>query len=116
VRARSVIIAVVAAPLMLLDLGLFTLAGFFLFWALWVVIPIFPSLWLLTLGVVISCALYLGGLALIAADALEDVVRGFRTPKRALRCSLLGLGVNSAGALLGFVIVLVTVALRGGLY
>jgi hypothetical protein len=115
-RARSVFTAVLATPLILVDLGLLALAGFLLFWALWVAIPVFPSLWLLTLGVATSSAVYLGGLVLIAAVALQDGVRELRTPNRVLRCSLLGLGMNSAGALLGFVILLVTLSLRGGLY
>jgi hypothetical protein len=73
-------------------------------------------LWLLTLGAAVSAALYLAGLVFIVMDALEDGVRQFRNPGRILRCSLLGFGMNSAGAVLGLVLLLVTLLVAGGVF
>jgi hypothetical protein len=79
-------------------------------------VPAFPSVWLLTLGAVVSATLYLAGLLFIVMDAVEDGVRQFRNPSRILRCSLLGLGMNSAGALLGLVLLLCTLLVAGGFF
>lgn len=112
-RTRSVLTMLLATPLMLVDLGLLALAGFLLFSAFWLVVPAFPSLWPLTLGVAASTVLYVTGLLFIAADALEAGFRRLPTPNRILQCSLLGFAMNIAGVLLGFVILFVTLALIG---
>lgn len=112
-RVRSVFSILLAAPLMLVNLGLLALAAFLLFWALSLVVPSFPTLWPLTLGVAASAGLYVAGLVFIAADTLEGGLHHLRTPNRILRCSFLGLAMNIAGVLLGIVIILATLAFIG---
>jgi hypothetical protein len=106
----------VATPLILLDMGLLLVAIYLLFTVFYLAVPAFPSLWLLTLVAVVSATLYLAGLVFIVMDALEDGVRQFRNPDRILRCSLLGFGMNSAGAVLGFVLLLLTLLVVGGIF
>jgi hypothetical protein len=106
----------VATPLILLDLGLLLVAIYLLFSVFYLAVPVLPSLWLLTLGAVVSAALYVAGLVFIVMDAFEDGVLQFRSPSRVLRCSLLGFGMNSAATVLGFILLLVTLLVAGGVF
>lgn len=106
----------VATPLVLVDLALLLLAGFLMFSTFYLVVPVFPSLWPFTIGVAICTALFVAGLVFVAADAIEDGVRALRSPRRVLRCSLLGLAMNAAGVLLGFVLLVATLLIAGGVF
>jgi hypothetical protein len=107
---------VIATPLMLVDLGLFVVAWFFIAGALIVDADVFPSLWPMTIAAAVSAALYAVGLVFIATDALEDGVRGLRRPRRLLTCSLFGLAMNSAGALLAFVVLIAALFFAGAVF
>lgn len=107
------LLMVITAPLMLLDLGLFVIAWFVMGSALIVAAEAFPSLWPMTMAAAVSAALYVAGLVFIAADALEDGVPGLRRPRRLLTCSLFGLAMNSAAALLALVVLIATLFFAG---
>jgi hypothetical protein len=106
----------VATPLILVDLALLLLTTFLMSWAFYVIVPAFPSYWPLSIAIAISAALYVAGLTFIAADALETGVRALRSPGRVLRCSLLGLGMNAAGAVLGFVAIFAALLFVGAIF
>jgi hypothetical protein len=107
------LLMVIAAPLMLVNLGLFVIAWFVMGSALILAADAFPSLWPMTIAAAISAALYTVGLFFIAVDTLEDGARGLRRPRRLLTCSLFGLAMNSAGALLGLVVLIATLFFAG---
>ena len=115
-KARPLLTMLVATPLVLVDLALLFIAGFLIFSTLYLIVPAFPSLWPLTIGVALCAALYVAGLVFVAVDALESGVRALRSPRRLLRCSLLGFGMNAAGALLGFVVLVATLLIVGGIF
>jgi hypothetical protein len=115
-RFRAGVMVLFATPLILVDLGLLLVAGFMLGSALALTVPVFPSFWPLTLVAAVSAAVYVACLVFAAADALRDGVRQLATPVRMLDCSLFGFAMNSLGALLGFVVLGVTLALSGSVF
>lgn len=104
----------IAAPLVLMDLGLFVVAWFLMVSAL--IFTSEVSLWFMTLVATASAALYAFCLYFIAADALQFGAGGLRTPRRLLRCSLFGLATNAMAALLAYVVLMVTLVLAGGIF
>lgn len=110
------LLVLITAPLILVDLGLFVVGCFMMGSALIVAVEVFPSLWPMTLVAMASALLYLAGLFFVAADALEYGVHGLRNPRRLLNCSLFGLAMNSIAVVLGFVVMITTLAIAGALF
>jgi hypothetical protein len=108
--------ALVVGPLILVDLGLLMLAGFLLGGSLVLTVPLFHSEWPLTTVMTIAAAAYLTGLVCVVADSLQGGLHQLRTPKRALRCSLFGLAVNTAGAIVGLLALVAAFAFGGALF
>lgn len=115
-KIRSALMVSLATPLVLVDLGLLAFAWIFLATGLVVAARAFPSYWPLIFMVAIPTVVYLAGLYFVAADAFQDGLRQFRTPQGLLRCSLLGLAMNSAGALLAIVIWLALLVFPGSIF
>ena len=86
-KGRARLLVAIAAPLMLVNLGLFVIAWFLVGSALIVTVEGFPALWPMTLVVAASAVLYVAGVD-IAADALEDGVRGFPQAEEIVESSI----------------------------
>jgi hypothetical protein len=110
---RSGLKVLLAAPLVLVDLGLLLVAVVLLGEVLDLLVRVFPALWPMLVVAVASTSLYLAGLFFVAADHFQHGIRALLSPQRLLPCSPWGLAMNAFGALLAVVICLVTLASAG---